>query len=171
MASRHRLLLDGVEHEVVIDDQGDVLVVTVDDGEAVTVDVTNSGLPGLFSMLIDGEPRRAYVSRAGAGFAVTVGSRRFEVLPASGAGRKRGAVGHEDEPGKITAPLAGVVVEVRVSVGDRVERGQTVAVVEAMKMQNEVQCPQAGTITAIHAEAGARTERDALLVEYEPDEE
>jgi biotin carboxyl carrier protein len=40
-----------------------------------------------------------------------------------------------------------------------------------MKMQNELQAPQAGTVTALHCEQGGRVEQGALVLEYEPDPE
>ena len=77
--------------------------------------------------------------------------------------------GGDDPPGKVSSPLAGVVVSINVAVGDHVEAGAVLAVVEAMKMQNEVHAPRAGTITALRVEAGARCERGDLLLEYDPD--
>jgi len=168
VASRYRFLLDGREHSVVVDRADGRTTVAVDDGDPVEVDVTSSGLPGLFSMLVDGEPSTAYVSRRGAGFEVTVGGRRFALAPGTGAGRTRGTVGGlDDPPGQIMAPLAGVVVEVRVNVGDAIEVGQTLIVVEAMKMQNELRAPHAGVVTAIHFGSGDRVEQGILLLEYE----
>ena len=168
MAKRHRLLINGRERTVVLDDQGGRVLVTLDGGEPFEVEVISHSVPGALSMVVGGAPRRAYVTRAAGGFDVIVDSRRFRVLPA-GRGRARGAIGKEDEPGKITSPLAGVVMEIRVAAGDPVSEGQAVAVVEAMKMQNEIQCPHAGTVTAVHVEQGQRVEQGGLLVEYEPE--
>jgi pyruvate carboxylase subunit B len=169
MATRHRLLIDGNERTVVVDEAADGVVVTVDEDEPVQIDVTSSGVPGTFSLVINGRPRQAYVSRRGAGFEVTVDGRRFSVGPAAGGGRQRGALGGKDRPGEITAPLAGVVVDVRVAVGDQIRAGDTLLVIEAMKMQNEIQAPQDGVVTAIHCEQGGRAEQGALVLEYEPD--
>lgn len=172
MATRHRLTVGARAYSVVVEDLDDGRVrVTVDDGEPQEFDVTMAGVPGAFSLVADGQPTRAYVLRSGAGFDVTVDGRRFEVQPASGAGRPRGALGQQDDPGKVSAPLAGVVVEVRVAVGDTLEAGHTVAVVEAMKMQNEVQIPLGGTVTVVHGVPGARIEQGELLIEYDPAEE
>ena len=171
MASRHRFLLDGREHTVVIDEQDGRTTVTVDDGEPVEVDATTSGLPGTLSLVVDGRPTDVYVSRRGQGFTVTVGGHHFLVEPAAAAARRRGPVGGlDDPPGTVTAPLAGVVVEVRVQVGDRIEVGQPLLVIEAMKMQNEIHAAHAGTVTAVHFGAGDRAEQGALLIEYEPAE-
>ena len=171
MASRHRFLVDGREHSVVVDEVDGRTTVAVDDDAAVEVDATTSGLPGLFSLLVDGMPCNAFVSRRRGGFEVTVGGRRFTVEPAAGSTRRRGPVGGlEDPPGKVSAPLAGVVVEVHVRVGDEIEVGQALLVIEAMKMQNELQAPLAGTVTAVHFGAGDRVEKGEVVVEYDPAE-
>ena len=169
MATRHRFLLGGNEHTVVVDEAGGLVTVTIDDGEPLEVDAASFGLPGLLSIVVGSRPARAYVSRRGQGFDVVVEGRRFSVDPAA-AGRGRTPIGGRDRPGEVTAPLAGVVVDVRVAVGDRFEAGQTLLVLEAMKMQNEVQAPQGGTVTAIHCEVGGRAEHGALLMSYEPAE-
>ena len=170
MATRHRFLVGGVEHVVIVDDAGGHLTVTIDDGEPQTLDVAGTSVPGTLSLIIEGTPVSAYVARRGAGFEVVVDGRRFQVGPAVGGGR-RGAVGAKDNPGEVTAPLAGVVVEVRVAVGDVITAGQPLIVIEAMKMQNEIQSPMAGTITAINYEAGQRVEQGAVVIKYDPTEE
>jgi biotin carboxyl carrier protein len=168
MPSRHRLQLGAETRTLVVDKQGERLLVTLDEDEPVEVDATTSGVPGALSLLIDGEPHSAYVALDGEVLQVTVDGRTFVIAPARAGGRGRGSVaGYEDPEGQMTAPLAGVVVDVRVAVGDTVEVGQAVCVVEAMKMQNEVHSPHEGTITAVHCERGQRVERGELLIEYQ----
>ena len=169
MATRHRFSVAGTLHTVSVDDSGDRLVIRIDDGDPIAVDATTEGVPGLFSLLRDGRPRRAYVTRDGKNLRVIVDGRSFVLAPGSG-NRERGAAGGlADPPGKITAPLAGVVVDIRVGVGDRIEARQVVVVVEAMKMQNEVQAALGGVVTAVRVEQGGRAEKGALLIEYTPD--
>lgn len=55
---------------------------------------------------------------------------------------------------KINSPLPGVIVEVCVKEGQAVKAGQKVAVLEAMKMENEIPAPKDGTVTAIHVTKG-----------------
>ena len=55
---------------------------------------------------------------------------------------------------KVTSPLPGVIIEVSVKEGQAVKAGQKVAVIEAMKMENEISATQDGTITAIHCAKG-----------------
>ncbi|MXW23226.1 MAG: hypothetical protein F4Z96_00830 [Chloroflexi bacterium] len=171
MAKRHRFVVGDDERSVEVDQTPDGVTVTLDEGHAVDIDVLEVQVPGTVSFFVGGRQQRAYVARRAGGYEVTIGERRFAIETASG-GRRRGAVGGaEDMPGQITAPLAGVVVEIRVSVGDELEAGTTVLVLEAMKMQNEVQIPHDGTITAIHAEAGQNVDKGVLLVEYDTDGE
>jgi biotin carboxyl carrier protein len=171
MASRHRFVVNGRERTVVVDEVSGRTTVAIDDGEPVEVDATTSGLPGGFSLVIDGAPSRAHVLRRAQGFEVAVDGRRFEVLPAGAAARGRGVIGGADDPlGKVTAPLAGVVVSVSVAVGDRIDSGQLLLTLEAMKMQNEVHATRTGVVTAVLCEQGGRVERGEVVLEYDADE-
>src|SRR5690606_18587800 len=127
----------------------------IDEGDSFEVEATTSGVPGLFSIMRDGVPSQAYVTREGKALRVIVDGRVFFLGPVGAAGRGRGAAGGMvDPPGTVTAPLAGVVVDVRVKEGDHVDARQTLVVIEAMKMQNEVQAPMAGTVKRIVAQQG-----------------
>lgn len=55
---------------------------------------------------------------------------------------------------KVPSPLPGVIIEVSVKEGQAVKAGQKVAVIEAMKMENEIAAPKDGTVTAIHVNKG-----------------
>ena len=70
-------------------------------------------------------------------------------------------------PAPIVAPMPGLVVRVAVAVGDRVEAGQPVVVMEAMKMENELRAPAAGTVRTVLATPGVAVEKGAVLVELE----
>ena len=66
---------------------------------------------------------------------------------------------------KVTAPLPGTVVGVKVGVGDKVTAGQTLIVLEAMKMENNIDAVQGGTVKSINTQAGATVmEGDLLMV-------
>jgi pyruvate carboxylase subunit B len=68
-------------------------------------------------------------------------------------------------PAPLVAPMPGLIVRVAVQVGDVVGAGQGLVVMEAMKMENELRAPAAGTVSAIHAVPGTAVEKGALLVE------
>ncbi|MFN2436857.1 MAG: pyruvate carboxylase subunit B [Desulfotignum sp.] len=63
----------------------------------------------------------------------------------------------------VTAPMPGMVIRYEKQVGDAVEEGQTVVVIEAMKMENALPAPKSGTIAAIHFDTGDAVARDDVL--------
>ncbi len=117
--------------------------------------------------------------------AVTVGGRVVELAPHSsqeaaargsrqaarvlepnetrGAARGRGA-GPQTGPVALKAPMPGRIVKVLVNAGDVVSAGQPALVIEAMKMENELTCPSAGTVREVRTSAGDAVERGATLV-------
>jgi Acetyl/propionyl-CoA carboxylase, alpha subunit len=70
-------------------------------------------------------------------------------------------------PAPIVAPMPGLIVRVNVKIGDRVEAGQGIVVMEAMKMENELRATAAGTVKSVEVAAGAAVEKGALLVGLE----
>jgi acetyl/propionyl-CoA carboxylase alpha subunit len=70
-------------------------------------------------------------------------------------------------PAPVIAPMPGLIVRVQVAVGDVVEAGQGVVVMEAMKMENELRAPASGVVKAVHASPGKAVEKGATLVELE----
>jgi pyruvate carboxylase subunit B len=70
-------------------------------------------------------------------------------------------------PAPILAPMPGLIIRVNVGVGDRVEAGDGVVVMEAMKMENELRATNSGTVKAVKVSPGTAVERGALLVEME----
>lgn len=56
--------------------------------------------------------------------------------------------------GAVKSPLPGIIVAINANVGDTVKKGQTIAVLEAMKMENSIQAPKDGTVSAIHVNVG-----------------
>jgi len=77
------------------------------------------------------------------------------------AGKKRDAAAHGND---VVSPMHGVVVELKVAAGDTVEERQVIAVIEAMKMMNEIRAHKAGTVGAVHASAGDTVEANSPLV-------
>lgn len=67
---------------------------------------------------------------------------------------------------KLLCPMPGLVVSIAVTEGQEVKAGETLAVVEAMKMQNVLRAEQDGTVKKIHASAGATLAVDALILEF-----
>jgi acetyl-CoA/propionyl-CoA carboxylase, biotin carboxylase, biotin carboxyl carrier protein len=72
--------------------------------------------------------------------------------------------------GTVTAPMPGTVLEIRVGSGDRVEEGQVLGMMEAMKMELSLKAPFTGTVTAVEAIAGQQVALGATLFLVESDE-
>jgi propionyl-CoA carboxylase alpha chain len=71
-----------------------------------------------------------------------------------------------DSGKKLLCPMPGLVVSIAVSEGQEVKAGETLAVIEAMKMQNVLRAERDGTVKKIHASAGATLAVDALILEF-----
>ncbi|MDA1081846.1 MAG: biotin/lipoyl-binding protein [Gemmatimonadetes bacterium] len=70
-------------------------------------------------------------------------------------------------PVPLVAPMPGLVVRVHVVPGQTVVAGDPLVAIEAMKMENELRAPAAGTVRAVHAKAGTPVEKGEMLVEFD----
>lgn len=73
----------------------------------------------------------------------------------------------KSEKGSVGAPMPGEVLAVKVKVGDKIEKGQPLAILSAMKMEMIVQAPVGGVVKSISAEKGMKLEGDDLLLDIE----
>jgi len=142
-----RVVLDGKEHRLDARRVGTGAWSLIADGEARLVEVDGT-MPRLSLEVshADGEPRQvvAEVARAGAG-----------------PGAERAAA---SGPASVRAPIPGKLVKMLVKAGDQVKAGQTLAVLEAMKMENELRAPRDAAVTAVHASEGSAVETGQELL-------
>ncbi len=75
------------------------------------------------------------------------------------------ASGAASGPAPLVAPMPGMIVRISVAPGDTVVAGQSLIVMEAMKMENELRAAGAGTVTAVRVVAGTAVQKGAILVE------
>jgi pyruvate carboxylase subunit B len=78
-------------------------------------------------------------------------------------------VGHGAVAAELRAPMPGLVVRVAVAPGDTVRPGDTLVVMEAMKMENELRAEQGGVVAEVRATVGTTVDRDDVLVTFESD--
>lgn len=102
---------------------------------------------------------------------VNVGGQNFTVIPPEQLERRRRAGTSIDPHDHVTPPMPGQVISILVEVGDRVDKGQTVVIISAMKMESNLNAPHAGTVTAIHTSVGAQVNPGDILVDIEEDED
>lgn len=138
------------------------------DGEIVTSALHNGTVEtetGVYSVLVDGTSYEVRID----GQQVTVEGRpfRYEVDDPRQWKRSGDAAGGQGRAA-IVAPMPGKVVRILVSIGDDVEAGQGIVVVEAMKMQNELKAPRAGRVTAIQAKENDSVVAGTVLAVIDP---
>ena len=126
-----------------------------------------------YSLLVDHRSYEAYVERAeDAECCIVVAGHSYLVQ----VHQKRRATKADLAPirpstlGEVHAPLPGLLVEVPVVVGQRVRRGEVVAVLESMKMNLELQAPLGGIIQELHGDLGMEVSHGQVLAIVKPDE-
>ncbi len=124
-------------------------------------------------VIVNGEEFEVELEQDGDNWIATVGGQTFEIkVPDSGPApkQKRSAGGKSKKSGKVSANIPGKVVTVEVALGDEVVEGQVIMILEAMKMQNEIQAPVSGTVTDIFCEEGQSIEANIPLLDITPPE-
>jgi biotin carboxyl carrier protein len=126
------------------------------DGQPVNIDAVEID-PHTLSVLLDGQSYEVRITPSPDGaLKLQTGLQEFsaEVTdPRAWRGRRHGALKVEGRQ-QIVAPMPGKVVRILVQAGDKVETGQGLLVVEAMKMQNEIRSPKGGTIERLQVKEG-----------------
>jgi biotin carboxyl carrier protein len=133
------------------------------DGRLLPIDAVLTR-PDVLSLRIGDKAYEVKSEQVGVNWYVWVGSARFaaEVRdPRSLRGRPRAA--DDQGPRKITAAMPGKVVRVLVKEGEEVEAGAGIAVVEAMKMQNEIKSPKKGFVRKLPVREGAAVNAGDVL--------
>ncbi|KTD67530.1 sodium-extruding oxaloacetate decarboxylase subunit alpha [Legionella shakespearei] len=74
------------------------------------------------------------------------------------------SVKHRSEPGDVTVAIPGTIIAIHVQVGDKVKKGQAILVLEAMKMETEIQAPVDGVVSEILCQKGDKVTPDQVLI-------
>jgi propionyl-CoA carboxylase alpha chain len=143
------------------------------------IDLIGRWTPGqrLLSVTIDGRARIVKVMKTGRGWTLNThgASHKLQVLPPHVAELSTHMIEKPapDLSRMLLAPMPGLLTKLDVAVGDTVEPGQPIAVMEAMKMENILRAPKAATVKATPAKAGDSLAVDQVIVEFEklPSEE
>jgi biotin carboxyl carrier protein len=162
--------VDGEQHSLELNREGARVVASVD-GRSFDIEVHELGTAG-YLLSLDGKVYECFVASAGGARSVegalNVHARgRIYSVNIHDPKRLRGAGavgGHDAGRAEVMAPMPGKIVRVLVETGQKVEKGDGLIVVEAMKMQNELKSPREGTVTELHAAAGATVNSGEVLV-------
>lgn len=133
------------------------------------LDVVPVGDGLALSLLVNGRSYDVVADVAGEEVTIQMLGDRFRVHVEDERERVAHAVSGQKAGGKceLRAAMPGIVVDVLVAVGDEVQEGQSLVVLEAMKMQNPLSAEGPGVVTRVLVEAGAAVAAGALLVEIE----
>ena len=160
--------VNGERVEVVLDADG----VSVDGAREVARLADVEGTP-VRLVTIGGVQHRVVARRTGGrgGYSLWLDGWRFDVEALDERTRairelsaaQQGPAG----PAPVVAPMPGLIVRVQVAVGDRVQAGQGVVVMEAMKMENELRAAATGVVRVVNAVVGTAVEKGTRLIEFE----
>ncbi len=163
MKREFTLTLENVEYPVVV--EGETITVN---GRPFTVEVTEDG-----AALVDGIAYDVTLE----GETATVGGESYAVqvsgLAVTAAALSPTPSGPAISPvaragaGAVLAIMPGKIIRVIVEPGQKVQEGESVCVMEAMKMENELRAHQSGTVRAVHVKPGDDVEKDQVLMEIE----
>lgn len=159
---RHVFELDGTPHEVGL----------VPDGAAWHIDVAGGSAAvslecladGSCVLVLDGARIAVFAVVEGDTVHVSLDGQAYALTYRDPVEFHAAAAATVDGPEATRAPMPGVVLAVRVGPGDAVRAGDTLAVIESMKMETAIKAVRAGTVAAVHVAAGQTFERGAVLV-------
>jgi len=159
------VLIDGERFAVVVDEE-----VTVD-GQPIEIDGEWQADNLILAAMVDGVPLSVGVARKGAAWKLTAhgASHLVEVYPPHIAQFRHHMIEKvpPDMSKFLLAPMPGLLTRLHVGPGDKVEAGQPLAVVEAMKMENILRAERAGVVKAANFCAGDSLAVDAAILEFE----
>jgi biotin carboxyl carrier protein len=163
----YKAAVNGKQFEIVSDDG----VLTLD-GEAVNWDLAEIG-EGYFHILHRYKSYRAELVKHDAAaktFSFKINGRLYTValknkfdMLLDKMGMSASAVAKVNN---IKAPMPGLIVDMRVKIGDTVEAGDTLVILEAMKMENSIKSPGAGTVRNVKVRKGDSVEKGQVLIEF-----
>ena len=141
--------------------------ITVND-QVINVDMLQMQDTTMYSMIIDGKSHDVRMNEGDGVYVVQLSGDIFEVVVEDErtrrlAGLKGGPAAATGEV-VIKAPMPGVIIDIPVTRGQEVEKGDILVIMESMKMQNEFKAPRAGQVHAIRVAPGDKVEQNAVMV-------
>ena len=141
------------------------------DGEAIEVDLQQGGVPALYSLIFNHQSHELLITADRFNYTVSLQGEQFQVQVEDertrrlNARRKPAAAAAGELA--IVAPIPGLVVKVLVNEGDKVVEEQPLVILEAMKMENELQAVKSGVVKSISSAAGTAVNGGTLLLVIE----
>ncbi len=161
---KYQTTINGQTFDIEINPDGEIFL----NGEQVDIDFLSLG-ETLYSVIMANRSHEVLVDVVDNNeYEVLIGGRQYNVgvldERALLLGNRRGEAGAASGEISIKSPMPGLIVDVPVAEGDEVIKGQTVIVLESMKMQNELKAPRDGTVQRIGVEVGQSVEQKKVLI-------
>jgi len=151
-------------YEIEIKKDGLVIV----NGEERHVDFKSMGQHAIYSLIIDNQSFEAVVEQRDGQYHVLIFGDLYEIdvtdERSQRLARLSGVSTDMTGEAQIKSPMPGLIVAVPVNVGDEVTKGQTVVILESMKMENELKAPRDGVVERVDVGAGDSVEQNKVLV-------
>jgi len=162
----HEFLIDKNKQKVTVESGKGTFKVIGPDG-AQDLDVQRIS-DNCLSLLAGGRSHQVFYARDKERLLLWVDGEQFLVQePSEETGGRRADESSREGLWRIAAPMPGKVIKFCVAEGDKVHKNQTLAVVEAMKMENELKSPGDGTVKKIYAAPGDMVDTSKPLLEIE----
>jgi biotin carboxyl carrier protein len=155
---------EGQAFEIEIRNEGEVIV----NGKRALFDFQTIRDEPVYSLLLDGKSYEALVHSSENGLEVLLRGLLYQVYIEDERQRKLRESSEDsalpDGEYRMKAPMPGLVIAVPVDVGEQVEKGQNLVILESMKMQNELKAPRGGVVNRILIERGDNVEQNQILL-------
>lgn len=156
--------VNGQEYVIEIDQENEITV----DGERHGIDFQQLAQDGTLSLLIDNRSLEAIVDEREDAWEVLLHGELYTVHVqderAYRLAQARGQLSDASEAVVIRSPMPGLILDVLVEEGAPVQQGQTVVILESMKMENELRAGRDGMVTRVHVGKGDNVEKNQELV-------
>ena len=160
-------LIDNTLHKISLEKKENIFIVT--DGEKTYEADIRFISPHIISILIEGRSCRVYFARDREKRFLSLEGQQFIVQEPleGGEGLRKDEAGSREDELMVKAPMPGKVIKIDVSEKEEVRKNQTLAVVEAMKMENEIKSTLDGYVKKIFVSAGDLVDSEKPLIELE----
>jgi biotin carboxyl carrier protein len=158
-------IINDEQYEVEIQKDGSILL----NGEPREVDFLPLG-ESLYSVITEHSSLEVVIDESDGLYSVMLGGRLYEgqVLDERALMMAQRRGGLTVGSGEVHSPMPGLIVKIPVEEGQAVSHGDTVIILESMKMQNEIKSPLDGVVTKVLAQSGQTVDKNALLIVIEP---
>ncbi len=158
---KYTTIINGEQYEVEIQRDGTVLV----NGNQHDVDFLELG-SSLYSIIKDNRSLELAIDENQNQYEILMDGRLYEgqVLDQRAMLMMNRKGGLSLGTGEVHSPMPGLIVEVMVAEGDSVVEGETVVILESMKMQNELKAPRDGVVLSVNVESDVNVDKGALLI-------